>query len=139
MSSASGAVAWSLMERSLPRPEHDLSVARAVRDRELDSGAQVHDGDRRVQVLHGADRAPARCGRSPWTSEGSSTTPSQPRTTWPEARMLSMIAFAMLIGIVKPTPWYPPERLAIAVLIPMIRPWMSTSGPPELPGLIAAS
>ena len=29
--------------------------------------------------------------------------------------------------------------LAIAVFIPMTRPWRSTSGPPEFPGLIAAS
>ena len=39
----------------------------------------------------------------------------------------------------KPTPWLPPERLKMAVLMPISRPSMSTSAPPELPGLMAAS
>jgi hypothetical protein len=33
----------------------------------------------------------------------------------------------------------PPPVVMIAVLTPMTRPSTSTSGPPELPGLIAAS
>ena len=32
-----------------------------------------------------------------------------------------------------------PVALAIAVFMPIKRPWLSNSGPPELPGLIAAS
>ena len=36
-------------------------------------------------------------------------------------------------------PWFPPLRLKIAVLIPSSRPSVSTSAPPELPMLIAAS
>ena len=36
-------------------------------------------------------------------------------------------------------PWYPPLSVAIAVLIPITSPRMSSSGPPLLPGLIAAS
>jgi hypothetical protein len=32
-----------------------------------------------------------------------------------------------------------PVRLAIAVFMPISRPRLSKSGPPELPGLIAAS
>ena len=45
----------------------------------------------------------------------------------------------MLAGIAKPMPCDPPEREKIAVLTPASRPVMSTSAPPELPGLIAAS
>ena len=39
----------------------------------------------------------------------------------------------------KPMPWLPPVRLKMAVLMPMSRPSTSTSAPPELPGLMAAS
>jgi hypothetical protein len=39
----------------------------------------------------------------------------------------------------KPTPTEPPEREKIAVLMPTRRPVRSTSAPPELPGLMAAS
>ena len=45
----------------------------------------------------------------------------------------------MLAGMAKPMPCEPPEREKIAVLIPISRPWISTSAPPELPGLMAAS
>ena len=47
-----------------------------------------------------------------------------------------MIGRAMLIGIEKPMPV---ESRAIAVLIPITAPVASRSGPPLLPGLIAAS
>ena len=47
-----------------------------------------------------------------------------------------MSVAASLIGIAKPTPW---ALVAIAVLIPMTAPVPSSSGPPLLPGLIAAS
>ena len=54
-----------------------------------------------------------------------------------------MTRLASLIGIEKPSPilpLVPPEvSVAIAELTPMIRPCASTSAPPELPGLIAAS
>ena len=42
----------------------------------------------------------------------------------------------MSIGIAKPMPWLP---VAPAVLMPMTLPLGSSSGPPELPGLIAVS
>ena len=45
----------------------------------------------------------------------------------------------MLIGIEKPMPSLPPEALAMAVLRPTTSPRRFTSGPPLLPGLIAAS
>ena len=47
-----------------------------------------------------------------------------------------------MIGIEKPKPIDPEvplESVAIAELIPMMRPEPSSSAPPELPGLIAAS
>ena len=47
-----------------------------------------------------------------------------------------MIGRAMSIGIAKPMPF---ESAAIAVLMPTTSPSASSSGPPELPGLIAAS
>ena len=47
-----------------------------------------------------------------------------------------MSGWAMLIGIEKPMPV---ESRAIAVLMPMTAPVASSSGPPLLPGLIAAS
>ena len=49
-----------------------------------------------------------------------------------------MIALAFEIGIAKPTFCALPGS-AMAVLMPITRPCASTSGPPELPGLIAAS
>ena len=42
-------------------------------------------------------------------------------------------------GTAKPTPSLPPELDLICWLTPITRPSPSTSGPPELPGLIAAS
>ena len=54
---------------------------------------------------------------------------------WP-ATACSMSGLARLIGIEKPMPV---ESRAIAVLIPTTAPVASRSGPPLLPGLIAAS
>ena len=47
----------------------------------------------------------------------------------------------VLIGTAKPMPMLPSVRplLMMAVLMPMTSPRMFSSGPPELPGLIAAS
>ena len=45
----------------------------------------------------------------------------------------------MVLGTAKPTPSLPPLWLAIWELIPITAPEESSSGPPELPGLIAAS
>ena len=47
-----------------------------------------------------------------------------------------MIGRAMSIGMAKPMPLL---FVAIAVLMPMMAPLASSSGPPQLPGLIAAS
>ena len=45
----------------------------------------------------------------------------------------------MVAGTAKPTPDEVPVREKMAVLIPIRSPSMSTSAPPELPGLMAAS
>ena len=45
----------------------------------------------------------------------------------------------MSTGTAKPTPSPPPPVERICELMPRTRPWASTSGPPELPWLIAAS
>ena len=47
-----------------------------------------------------------------------------------------MIGLATSIGIEKPIPW---ASWLTAVLMPMTWPALLTSGPPELPGLMAAS
>ena len=53
----------------------------------------------------------------------------------------SATLLAVLIGTAKPIPTEPllPEPVAICELMPITRPSASISGPPELPGLIAAS
>ena len=51
-------------------------------------------------------------------------------------RAWSMIGRAMSIGMAKPMP---DESVATAVLMPTTAPEASASGPPELPGLMAAS
>ncbi|MNT94962.1 hypothetical protein D3C72_2367510 [compost metagenome] len=48
-------------------------------------------------------------------------------------------SIASFTGIAKPMPWEPPDLEKIAVLMPVRLPMASTSAPPELPGLIAAS
>ena len=65
--------------------------------------------------------------------------PSQPRTTRPSARSRSAITRAMFTGTAKPMPEPPPFWATKAVFTPITRPCASTSGPPELPGLMAAS
>ncbi len=47
--------------------------------------------------------------------------------------------FAVLLGMAMPIPANAPLGLVIAALIPMTSPRMFASGPPLLPGLMAAS
>ena len=69
-----------------------------------------------------------------------SLAPSHGRlTAVPPLRAEATTTRTMLAGMAKPTPCEPPEREKIAVLMPTSRPVRSTSGPPELPGLMAAS
>jgi hypothetical protein len=64
------------------------------------------------------------------------TTPSQPRVTRPVAWSWGRMSLAMLIGTAKPIVL---ARGLIAVLMPITSPARFSSGPPELPGLMAAS
>ena len=70
---------------------------------------------------------------------GASTTPP------PAALSRASRFLAVLMGMAKPTPalWptplWAPAGLMIWVLMPMMRPVESSSGPPLLPGLMAAS
>src|SRR5262245_52899245 len=69
-----------------------------------------------------------------------SLAPSHGRlTALPPPRADATTTCTMLEGIANPMPMEPPEREKIAVLMPTSRPLTSTSAPPELPGLIAAS
>ena len=51
----------------------------------------------------------------------------------------SAIRLTVLDETAKPTPSFPPDSLSICELTPTTRPLRSSSGPPELPWLIAAS
>ena len=63
----------------------------------------------------------------------------------PVSMICSTVRRTWLIGIAKPTPMLPPSpvrlppTVAIAELTPTTSPSRLTSGPPELPGLMAAS
>ena len=83
-----------------------------------------------LELLASLTEAP----RSPWVAEPSLISSSETR-------------LARLDGIEKPTPmlpdWLPlellPPALAMATLMPISSPLLSSSAPPELPGLIDAS
>ncbi len=62
--------------------------------------------------------------------------PSQPWLTLPLLISWVTTCFAMLTGMAKPMPW---PAATMAVLIPITSPYMLSSGPPELPGLMEAS
>jgi hypothetical protein len=57
----------------------------------------------------------------------------------PKRRSSSATRSARSIGIAKPIPTEPPELVKIELLTPTTSPTAFASGPPELPGLIAAS
>ena len=66
--------------------------------------------------------------------------PSQGRVDGATAlRRAQRRSASMLEGMAKPMPMEPPNCEKIVVLMPISRPFMLTSAPPELPGLIAAS
>ena len=69
-----------------------------------------------------------------------SLAPSQGRSTvLPPRSAEATTTRTMLEGMAKPMPCEPPERERIMLLMPTSRPSRSTSAPPELPGLMAAS
>ena len=63
--------------------------------------------------------------------------PSQPRVTSPSWMICSSTVRASDTGIAKPMPIEPPDCEKIVLLMPIRLPAVSTSAPPELPGLIA--
>ena len=65
--------------------------------------------------------------------------PSHAGATSPFCLSCSMTRIAVLIGTAKPRPSLPPLWVAICSLMPMTSPRPLMRGPPELPGLIAAS
>src|SRR3954452_199740 len=84
----------------------------------------------------------------PWpVYAGSSRTPMIACVENPWLMICCAIRFAWSMGMAKPSPIEPPcpppiapaDKVAIAELTPITAPAPSTSGPPELPGLIAAS
>ena len=70
---------------------------------------------------------------------GCTPMPRYPRATRPVSMIESTTRRTTLLGTAKPMPSLPPPRLEIAELMPMISPSRFASGPPEFPGLIAAS
>ena len=66
-------------------------------------------------------------------------TPSAGLRTRPSVTRSFSTAFAVLIGIANPIPALCPTFEAIIVLMPITSPCQFSSGPPEFPGLIAAS
>ena len=84
--------------------------------------------------------APSWAFRSKAAARSASTLtmliPRKPRTTFPLSRSWGRIVLSVLIGTAKPMFW---AGRKIAVLMPTTSPLMLSSGPPELPKLIAAS
>ena len=72
-------------------------------------------------------------------STASTSSPSQARRTSPYRARSAAILSARSTGIAKPRPSLPPERDRIEALMPITCPSALTSGPPELPGFMAAS
>ena len=66
-------------------------------------------------------------------------TPRKARDTFPVSINWLATYMNMSMGMANPIPSFPPELLAMAVLIPMTSARRLTSGPPLLPGLMAAS
>src|SRR4051812_17211980 len=77
--------------------------------------------------------APGVAGRSP------EARPSQARSMWPSLMSCGTTLRTLATGTAKPTPVLPPPWEAICELMPITWPDASSSGPPELPGLMAAS
>ena len=88
--------------------------------------------------------APRRVTPSAVAVASESATPRKACSATPFAMSWSPTDFAWFDGIAKPRPIdpdcdAPDESVAIDDVMPMTRPCASNSGPPELPGLMAAS
>jgi hypothetical protein len=69
----------------------------------------------------------------------STSSPTQARRTDPLRMISSATRSARSIGMAKPSPTEPPLLLKMEELTPTTSPSALASGPPELPGLMAAS
>ncbi|GBD13818.1 hypothetical protein HRbin24_01860 [bacterium HR24] len=76
--------------------------------------------------------------RASWGVTSTSATPRKARSTRPCCISASMMGRAVAVEMANPTPSACPPRIT-AVVMPTTSPRMFTSGPPELPGLMAAS
>jgi hypothetical protein len=94
-----------------------------------------HAGDHRA----GRPIEPEPVGERPAVSACSRAPNQGRRTVVAPVLARSTTTRTMAEGMAKPMPTMPPPREKMAVLMPMSRPLMSISAPPELPGLIAAS
>src|SRR4051794_14799723 len=102
-----------------------------------------------IEVMTSPERIPAFAAGEPWvtvptTAPGASGRPAPARPSPPRAILPFLISFgttSLIVseGTAKPTPELEPLCDAICELTPITRPAASSSGPPELPGLIAAS
>jgi len=101
------------------------AIGRSTRDHALDE----HTGNRCETHLRGQIGAMAN-----------ETMPIEGRLTRPNFNRSASTALAVLMGMANPMPelWSAPFE-AIMVLMPMTSPLEFSSGPPELPGLMAAS
>mmetsp|Transcript_1360 Transcript_1360/g.3715 ORF Transcript_1360/g.3715 Transcript_1360/m.3715 type:complete len:263 (+) Transcript_1360:542-1330(+) len=70
---------------------------------------------------------------------GAKEMPRMGRTTRPYCRMLPTLLLMVSDGMANPMPELEPDGEKMAVLMPMTQPELSKSGPPLLPGLMAAS
>ena len=88
---------------------------------------------RRVSTSMSSSLGELRVERAAWSRRCRRSRPRRPRAGARRERS------ARSIGTAKPTPSLPPEVVLICWLIPITLPSASSSGPPELPGLIEAS
>mmetsp|Transcript_101482 Transcript_101482/g.293610 ORF Transcript_101482/g.293610 Transcript_101482/m.293610 type:complete len:292 (+) Transcript_101482:180-1055(+) len=83
------------------------------------------------------------CNNNPFTvfrtCGGASMMPMYARFVCPYFTSCDATRTTVFTGIAKPTPAKAPDGLAIIVFTPMSRPRASSNGPPEFPGLMAAS
>lgn len=76
-------------------------------------------------------------GCAAWS--GANVIPSTPFVTFPNLRIWSTLDLIESTGIANPMPELLPDVVNIAVFIPISFPEESSRGPPEFPGLMAAS
>src|SRR3954447_11098027 len=102
-----------------------------------------------IEVMTSPERIPAFAAGEPWvtvptTAPGASgcsalARPSHARSILPFLISFGTTSLIVSEGTAKPTPELEPLCDAICELTPITRPAASSSGPPELPGLMAAS